>query len=129
MVRANIIDTIPIVFAVNNNPEYFLVNNLNCPNSFFQIIIINDKMIIIIDSTKYIVCGLNLVSKCKIKNNCVDLIIEDNNTINEYLFILNCLKSIDGTITIIEANIAIKKVTTLALSVAINKNHIITGKI
>ena len=118
-----------MLLAVNNNQEYFLVSSLNCQNSFLEIIIINDNHIIMIDSTKYIVCGLNFVSKCKIKNNCVDLIVEDNSTINEYLFILNCLKSIDGTITIIEARIAIKKVIKLALSVAININHIITGKI
>jgi hypothetical protein len=68
-------------------------------------------------------------NRCKIKNNCVDLIVEDNNTIKEYLFILRFLKSIDGIITINDAVIAIKKVIRLVLSVAINIKPIITGNI
>jgi hypothetical protein len=129
IVNAKIIETIPILLAVNNNPEYFLVNNLNCQNSRLDIIIINDNTIIMIDSTKYIVCGLNFVSKCKIKNSCVDFMVEDNNTINEYLLIFRFLKSIDGIITINDASNAIKKVIKLALSVVINIKAIITGKI
>jgi hypothetical protein len=53
--------------------------------------------------------------------------VEEARTIKLYLLILNFLKSTEKPITIIEASIAIKKVTRFALSVAININQIITG--
>lgn len=55
------------------------------------------------------------------------MIVEEAKTIKEYLLILRFLKSTDGIITIREAVMAIKKVMTFALSVAINIKPKIMG--
>jgi len=69
-----------------------------------------------------------MVRKYKIIKICTDFIIDDNKTIELYLFIFKFLKSIFGIITINEVIIATKKVIKLALSLAIKINHKIIGK-
>ena len=65
----------------------------------------------------------------KIIKTCADFIVDDNKTIEQYLFILKFLKSSEGMITIAEASNAIINVIKLALSAAINIKPNIIGKI